>query len=182
MQVVPALESDPQYPWCCHKGRLPWCAVDPSILTSDTTVFLQSNMLCSYMNGRLFFCSKLSMSENILWAAVALFLTCLLCLLFMLIGRRDYETKPPKLRLLAEIWAYPHRNDLNWKAEPEAPIDYCYVRPNHIPTINSMCHEFFWPGKIPSMLGFLRRKWFCSGKKKSILGPNFSSVGVWLSC
>ncbi|XP_015712618.1 cysteine-rich protein 2-binding protein isoform X3 [Coturnix japonica] len=60
--------------------------------------------------------------------------------------RRDYETKPPKLRLLAEIWAYPHRNDLNWKAEPEAPIDYCYVRPNHIPTINSMCHEFFWPG------------------------------------
>uniref|UniRef100_A0A669P7E7 Cysteine-rich protein 2-binding protein n=1 Tax=Phasianus colchicus TaxID=9054 RepID=A0A669P7E7_PHACC len=60
--------------------------------------------------------------------------------------RRDYETKPPKLKLLAEIWAYPHRNDLNWKAEPEAPIDYCYVRPNHIPTINSMCHEFFWPG------------------------------------
>ncbi|RMB93646.1 hypothetical protein DUI87_29873 [Hirundo rustica rustica] len=60
--------------------------------------------------------------------------------------RRDYETKPPKLRLLAEIRANPHRNDLNWKAEPEAPIDYCYVRPNHIPTINSMCHEFFWPG------------------------------------
>ncbi|XP_071661964.1 cysteine-rich protein 2-binding protein isoform X6 [Patagioenas fasciata] len=59
--------------------------------------------------------------------------------------RRDYETKPPKLRLLAEIRAYPHRNDLNWKAEREAPIDYCYVRPNHIPTINSMCHEFFWP-------------------------------------
>ncbi|KFV03494.1 Cysteine-rich protein 2-binding protein, partial [Pterocles gutturalis] len=60
--------------------------------------------------------------------------------------RRDYETKPPKLRLLAEIRAYPHRHDLNWKAEPEAPVDYCYVRPNHIPTINSMCHEFFWPG------------------------------------
>ncbi|XP_051470422.1 cysteine-rich protein 2-binding protein isoform X5 [Apus apus] len=59
--------------------------------------------------------------------------------------RRDYETKPPKLRLLAEIRAYPHRNDVSWKAEPEAPIDYCYVRPNHIPTINSMCHEFFWP-------------------------------------
>ncbi|PKU30512.1 cysteine-rich protein 2-binding protein [Limosa lapponica baueri] len=65
---------------------------------------------------------------------------------FHLPGRRDYETKPPKLRLLAEVRAYPHRNDLNWKAEPEAPIDYCYVRPNHIPTINSMCHEFFWPG------------------------------------
>uniref|UniRef100_A0A8B9TTI5 Cysteine-rich protein 2-binding protein n=1 Tax=Anas platyrhynchos TaxID=8839 RepID=A0A8B9TTI5_ANAPL len=60
--------------------------------------------------------------------------------------RRDYETKPPKLRLLAEIRAYPHRNNPHWKAEPEAPVDYCYVRPNHIPTINSMCHEFFWPG------------------------------------
>ncbi|XP_065257758.1 cysteine-rich protein 2-binding protein isoform X4 [Emys orbicularis] len=59
---------------------------------------------------------------------------------------RDHETKPPKLQLLAEICAHPHKNDPDWKAEPEAPIDYCYVRPNHIPTINSMCHEFFWPG------------------------------------
>ncbi|XP_072490634.1 cysteine-rich protein 2-binding protein isoform X2 [Notamacropus eugenii] len=59
--------------------------------------------------------------------------------------RRDYESKPPKLQLLAEIRAYLHKNDANWKPEPEAPIDYCYVRPNHIPTINSMCHEFFWP-------------------------------------
>lgn len=80
-------------------------------------------------------------------------------------GRRDYETKPPKLRLLAEIRANPHRNDPNWKAEPEAPIDYCYVRPNHIPTINSMCHEFFWPGKIPPVLGFPRRKLYWSEKK-----------------
>lgn len=100
---------------------------------------------------------------------------------FHLVGRRDYETKPPKLRLLAEIRAYPHRNNLNWKAEPEAPIDYCYVRPNHIPTINSMCHEFFWPGKIPSALGVLRKKWVCSGKKEiSIGGPSFDSVGVWV--
>ncbi|XP_007431888.1 cysteine-rich protein 2-binding protein isoform X2 [Python bivittatus] len=60
--------------------------------------------------------------------------------------RRDYETRPPKLRLLMEIRAHYHKNDPSWTAEPEAPIDYCYVRPNHIPTINSMCHEFFWPG------------------------------------
>ncbi|XP_042320163.1 cysteine-rich protein 2-binding protein isoform X3 [Sceloporus undulatus] len=60
--------------------------------------------------------------------------------------RRDYETKPPKLQLLSEIRAHSHKNDPNWTAEPEAPIDYCYVRPNHIPTINAMCHEFFWPG------------------------------------
>ncbi|XP_030627076.1 cysteine-rich protein 2-binding protein [Chanos chanos] len=60
--------------------------------------------------------------------------------------RRDYETKPLKLNLLAEIKAYPHRNNPNWVPEPDAPIDYCYVRPNHIPSVNSMCHDIFWPG------------------------------------
>ncbi|XP_069090843.1 cysteine-rich protein 2-binding protein isoform X4 [Pleurodeles waltl] len=60
--------------------------------------------------------------------------------------RRDYETKPLKLKLLGEIRSYSHRNDTSWKPEPDSPIDYCYVRPNHVPTINSMCQEFFWPG------------------------------------
>ncbi|XP_036389658.1 cysteine-rich protein 2-binding protein [Megalops cyprinoides] len=60
--------------------------------------------------------------------------------------RRDYESRPLKLNLLAEIRAHPHKNDPNWVAEPDAPIDYCYVRPNHIPSVNSMCHEIFWPG------------------------------------
>ncbi|XP_066552945.1 cysteine-rich protein 2-binding protein [Amia ocellicauda] len=60
--------------------------------------------------------------------------------------RRDFESKPLKLRLLAEIRAHPHKADPSWKPEIEAPIDYCYVRPNHIPSINSMCHEIFWPG------------------------------------
>uniref|UniRef100_A0A8C7GUN0 Cysteine-rich protein 2-binding protein n=1 Tax=Oncorhynchus kisutch TaxID=8019 RepID=A0A8C7GUN0_ONCKI len=60
--------------------------------------------------------------------------------------RRDYENKPMKLKLLAEIRAYPHRKDPLWDPDPEAPIDYCYVRPNHIPSINSMCHDIFWPG------------------------------------
>ncbi|XP_043552270.1 cysteine-rich protein 2-binding protein [Chiloscyllium plagiosum] len=60
--------------------------------------------------------------------------------------RRDFECNPLKLQLLAEIRAYPNRNDPTWKAEADAPVDYCYVCPNFIPTINSMCHEFFWPG------------------------------------
>ncbi|MCI4393315.1 hypothetical protein PGIGA_G00156070 [Pangasianodon gigas] len=60
--------------------------------------------------------------------------------------RRDYETRPLKMSLLAEIRAYPHRNDPSWVPEPESPIDYCYVRPNHIPSVNSMCHDMFWPG------------------------------------
>lgn len=60
--------------------------------------------------------------------------------------RRDYETKSTRMRLLAEIRAYPHRNDPSWKPELESPIDYCYVRPSHVPTINCLCQEFFWPG------------------------------------
>ncbi|KAI4883743.1 hypothetical protein NFI96_022358 [Prochilodus magdalenae] len=60
--------------------------------------------------------------------------------------RRDYETKPLKMSLLAEIRAYPYRNDSFWAPKPDAPIDYCYVRPNHIPSVNSMCHDMFWPG------------------------------------
>ncbi|XP_073528582.1 cysteine-rich protein 2-binding protein isoform X1 [Phyllobates terribilis] len=60
--------------------------------------------------------------------------------------RRDYETKPCRLQLLAQIRAYAHRNDPSWEAEPQSPIDYSYVRPGHVPTINSICHEFFWPG------------------------------------
>ncbi|XP_017259501.1 cysteine-rich protein 2-binding protein [Kryptolebias marmoratus] len=60
--------------------------------------------------------------------------------------RRDYESRPLKLRLLAEIKAYPHRTDPDWVPELDAPIDYCYVRPNHIPSINAMCHDTFWPG------------------------------------
>lgn len=61
--------------------------------------------------------------------------------------RRDYETRPLKMSLLAEIRAHPHRKDPSWVPEPESPIDYCYVRPNHIPSVNSMCHDMFWPGK-----------------------------------
>ncbi|KAH7984894.1 hypothetical protein HPB51_026897 [Rhipicephalus microplus] len=26
------------------------------------------------------------------------------------------------------------------------PIDFCYVRPQHIPVVNAMCRTFFWPG------------------------------------
>lgn len=63
--------------------------------------------------------------------------------------RRDYETKPPKLQLLSQIRSHPHRSDPHWIPEPDAPLDYCYVQPNHIPTINSMCQEFFWPGMCP---------------------------------
>ncbi|XP_028827957.1 cysteine-rich protein 2-binding protein isoform X2 [Denticeps clupeoides] len=60
--------------------------------------------------------------------------------------RRDYESRPLKMNLLAEIRAHPHRGDARWTPEPDGPVDYCYVRPNHIPSVNAMCHDVFWPG------------------------------------
>ncbi|KAJ8305911.1 hypothetical protein KUTeg_016456 [Tegillarca granosa] len=60
--------------------------------------------------------------------------------------RRDYESRPLKMKLLEEIKQYPHRNDKTWKPPDPPPIDYCYVRPQHIPSVNMLCQEFFWPG------------------------------------
>ncbi|XP_078354545.1 cysteine-rich protein 2-binding protein-like isoform X2 [Oculina patagonica] len=60
--------------------------------------------------------------------------------------RRDYESRPLKLQLLQEIIARRHRNDPEWKPPPVSSIDYCYVQPHHIPSVNAMCREFFWPG------------------------------------
>ncbi|GFS67085.1 cysteine-rich protein 2-binding protein [Nephila pilipes] len=59
---------------------------------------------------------------------------------------RDYDTKPLKLRLLEEVLQYANRNNPNWIPPKPSPIDYCYVRPQYIPGINALCHEFFWPG------------------------------------
>ncbi|XP_055078369.1 cysteine-rich protein 2-binding protein [Periophthalmus magnuspinnatus] len=60
--------------------------------------------------------------------------------------RRDYESRPLKLQLLSEVRAFGHRKDPDWIPEPDSPIDYCYVRPSHIPTLNALCHDAFWPG------------------------------------
>ncbi|XP_061535407.1 cysteine-rich protein 2-binding protein [Phycodurus eques] len=60
--------------------------------------------------------------------------------------RRDYESRPLKMRLLGEIRAHPHRRESGWTPEADAPLDYCYVRPNHIPSVNAMCQHSFWPG------------------------------------
>ena len=50
------------------------------------------------------------------------------------------------MQLLEEIKAYPHRHDNNWTPTPPPPIDYCYIRPQHIASVNTLCREFFWPG------------------------------------
>jgi len=60
--------------------------------------------------------------------------------------RRDMETTPLWLRLLGEVQAKANRNIPHWHPPRRHPIDYSYVRPQHISSINSLCREFFYPG------------------------------------
>lgn len=58
--------------------------------------------------------------------------------------RRDFQTLPPKLKLLQGIQKrHPDRENLQQRT---FPLDYCYVQPSHVPAINALCSYFFWPG------------------------------------
>ena len=64
--------------------------------------------------------------------------------------RRDYDTVPMKMKLLLEIksaWekSQPSTSKEHTFSQSRAPIDYCYVRPQHIPSVNALCQQFFWP-------------------------------------
>ena len=56
--------------------------------------------------------------------------------------RRDFSTFPKKLKFSRDI----RKRFGNGEDRRQWPIDYCYVQPNHIPAVNSLCAEFFWPG------------------------------------
>ncbi|XP_048510637.1 cysteine-rich protein 2-binding protein isoform X2 [Athalia rosae] len=60
--------------------------------------------------------------------------------------RRDTSARPTWLKLMVELQAKVNRKKPDWKPLNIAPIDYSYVRPQHIPAINSLCSQFFWPG------------------------------------
>ncbi|VEN35102.1 unnamed protein product [Callosobruchus maculatus] len=61
--------------------------------------------------------------------------------------RRDTEVFPAWLKLMAEIQLTVNtKYDDDYELPPRAPIDYTYVQPEHIPAINSLCNQFFWPG------------------------------------
>jgi hypothetical protein len=60
--------------------------------------------------------------------------------------RRDTETYPAWLRLMAEVQMKANEKNTGYVLPPRAPIDYTYVQPEHIPAINSLCNNFFWSG------------------------------------
>ncbi|XP_057661733.1 cysteine-rich protein 2-binding protein isoform X1 [Diorhabda carinulata] len=58
----------------------------------------------------------------------------------------DAETFPAWLKLMAEIQIAANKHNKEYVLPPRGPIDYAYVQPEHIPAINSLCNQFFWPG------------------------------------
>ncbi|XP_065187201.1 cysteine-rich protein 2-binding protein-like [Sycon ciliatum] len=62
--------------------------------------------------------------------------------------RRDHETRPLRVKLLEELMAKTNAKlpVAERTQRKKVPIDYCYVRPHHIPAVNSLCSHFFWPG------------------------------------
>lgn len=59
--------------------------------------------------------------------------------------RRD-TCQPLWLRIMEELCVKVNGEDPRWKPSPRASIDYSYIRPQHVPAINSLCCQFFWPG------------------------------------
>ncbi|XP_011306005.1 cysteine-rich protein 2-binding protein [Fopius arisanus] len=60
--------------------------------------------------------------------------------------RRDRDSHPLWLRVLDEMQAKVQLNSDDVEIAERGTIDYCYVRPQHIPAMNSLCSLFFWPG------------------------------------
>lgn len=60
--------------------------------------------------------------------------------------RRDVTTNPLWLSLMTELLVKTNQSNPLWTLPPRSPIDYTYVQPQHIPAINSLCNNFFWPG------------------------------------
>ncbi|XP_057334386.1 cysteine-rich protein 2-binding protein [Microplitis mediator] len=60
--------------------------------------------------------------------------------------RRDDSCRPLWLEVMQELEAKVNGKQPDWRPRPRATVDYSYVRPQHIPGINSLACQFFWPG------------------------------------
>lgn len=63
---------------------------------------------------------------------------------------RSQNMGPPWLRLMCELQ---HR--VNKCYPTRSTIDFCYVRPQHIPAVNALLQSVFWPGIDGELVQFL---------------------------
>ena len=75
--------------------------------------------------------------------------------------RRDTSCRPLWLRVMDELCAKVNKNNPTWKPDEPGSIDYCYVRPHHIPAINSLARQFFWPGIDRKLNNYFMTIVFC---------------------
>lgn len=54
---------------------------------------------------------------------------------------RDKKIFPRWLKLMCEL-----KHDLDGEPPERSSIDFCYVKPQHIPAVNSLLQRTFWPG------------------------------------
>lgn len=54
---------------------------------------------------------------------------------------RNDTSCPPWVRLLCEL-----QYEVNGVVPSRSSIDFCYVRPQHIPAVNALLQRLFWPG------------------------------------
>jgi cysteine-rich protein 2-binding protein len=50
------------------------------------------------------------------------------------------------VKLMREMMEKANKKNPSWRPNMDETLDYSYVRPQHIPAINSMCRDNFWPG------------------------------------
>lgn len=55
---------------------------------------------------------------------------------------RDSVSMPEWVKMMCELQFTVNGGEI----PSRAPIDYCYVRPHHIPAVNSLLQRLFWPG------------------------------------
>lgn len=64
----------------------------------------------------------------------------------------DHESKTKKMQLLTEIKHHHHTTfptqcpSLDSISSAQPPLTYCYLRPHHVPAVNSLIAHFFWRG------------------------------------
>ncbi|RVE54519.1 hypothetical protein evm_001004 [Chilo suppressalis] len=60
--------------------------------------------------------------------------------------RMDTESMPLWLRLRDELLRKTHKHISGYNPPGRGALQYCYVRPQHMPAINNLCAQYFWPG------------------------------------
>lgn len=57
-----------------------------------------------------------------------------------------YSESPLWFRVLSDLLVKVNNKSTEVKSIPKSVlIDYCYIKPQHLPAVNRLCTEFFWP-------------------------------------